>query len=56
MNESKQELLRGTLDMLILKIVALDPSHATLSPNVFSKSPKNSSRSIKARSIPPSIV
>src|SRR5271157_930587 len=27
MNESKQELLSGTLDMLILKIVALGPSH-----------------------------
>jgi PadR family transcriptional regulator, regulatory protein PadR len=27
MAESKQELLRGTLDMLILKIVALDPNH-----------------------------
>ena len=27
MNESKQELLRGTLDMLILKVVALGPSH-----------------------------
>jgi PadR family transcriptional regulator len=26
-NESKQELLRGTLDMLILKVVALGPSH-----------------------------
>jgi PadR family transcriptional regulator PadR len=27
MPESKQELLRGTLDMLILKVVALGPSH-----------------------------
>jgi PadR family transcriptional regulator PadR len=27
MNEAKPELLRGTLDMLILKIVALSPSH-----------------------------
>jgi|SRR6202047_1115382 PadR family transcriptional regulator PadR len=27
MNEAKMELLRGTLDMLILKIVALGPSH-----------------------------
>jgi PadR family transcriptional regulator PadR len=27
MTESKQELLRGTLDMLILKVVALGPSH-----------------------------
>jgi PadR family transcriptional regulator PadR len=27
MNESKQELLRGTLDMLVLKVVALGPSH-----------------------------
>lgn len=27
MTESKQELLRGTLDMLILKVVALYPSH-----------------------------
>ncbi len=27
MNEAKPELLRGTLDMLILKIVALGPSH-----------------------------
>jgi PadR family transcriptional regulator PadR len=27
MNESKQELLRGTLDMLILKVVALGPNH-----------------------------
>jgi transcriptional regulator len=27
MTESKQELLRGTLDMLILKVVALRPSH-----------------------------
>jgi Transcriptional regulator PadR-like family len=27
MTESKQELLRGTLDMLVLKIVALGPSH-----------------------------
>jgi PadR family transcriptional regulator PadR len=27
MNEPKTELLRGTLDMLILKIVALGPSH-----------------------------
>jgi PadR family transcriptional regulator PadR len=27
MNESKQELLRGTLDMLILKVVAPGPSH-----------------------------
>jgi PadR family transcriptional regulator PadR len=27
MPETKQELLRGTLDMLILKIVALDPNH-----------------------------
>jgi PadR family transcriptional regulator, regulatory protein PadR len=27
MNESKQELLRGTLDMLILKVLALAPSH-----------------------------
>ena len=27
MRESKQELLRGTLDMLILKVVALGPSH-----------------------------
>ena len=27
MTESKQELLRGTLDMLVLKVVALDPSH-----------------------------
>jgi PadR family transcriptional regulator PadR len=27
MNEGKQELLRGTLDMLILKVVALGPSH-----------------------------
>jgi len=26
MNEAKPELLRGTLDMLILKIVALGPS------------------------------
>jgi transcriptional regulator len=27
MTESKQELLRGTLDMLILNVVALGPSH-----------------------------
>jgi transcriptional regulator len=27
MNEAKPELLRGTLDMLILKIVALGPNH-----------------------------
>ncbi len=27
MNESKQELLRGTLDLLVLKVVALAPSH-----------------------------
>jgi PadR family transcriptional regulator, regulatory protein PadR len=27
MNEAKPELLRGTLDMLILKIVALGPIH-----------------------------
>ncbi len=27
MNEARPELLRGTLDMLILKIVALDPNH-----------------------------
>jgi transcriptional regulator len=27
MTEPKQELLRGTLDMLILKVVALCPSH-----------------------------
>ena len=27
MNEAKPELLRGTLDMLILKIVTLGPSH-----------------------------
>jgi PadR family transcriptional regulator PadR len=27
MPETKQELLRGTLDMLILKVVALGPSH-----------------------------
>jgi PadR family transcriptional regulator, regulatory protein PadR len=27
MNEAKMELLRGTLDMLILKIVALGPNH-----------------------------
>jgi transcriptional regulator len=27
MGEAKTELLRGTLDMLILKIVALGPSH-----------------------------
>jgi len=27
MNESKQEFLRGTLDMLVLKVVALSPSH-----------------------------
>ncbi len=27
MTESKQELLRGTLDMLVLKVVALGPSH-----------------------------
>jgi PadR family transcriptional regulator, regulatory protein PadR len=27
MNEAKPELLRGTLDMLILKVVALGPSH-----------------------------
>ena len=27
MNEAKPEVLRGTLDMLILKIVALGPSH-----------------------------
>jgi PadR family transcriptional regulator PadR len=27
MPETKQELLRGTLDLLILKIVALGPSH-----------------------------
>ena len=27
MAESKQELLRGTLDMLILNVVALGPSH-----------------------------
>src|SRR5260370_16797043 len=26
-NEAKTELLRGTLDMLILKVVALGPSH-----------------------------
>jgi PadR family transcriptional regulator PadR len=27
MNEAKPELLRGTLDMLILKVVALGPNH-----------------------------
>jgi PadR family transcriptional regulator, regulatory protein PadR len=27
MNDTKPELLRGTLDMLILKVVALGPSH-----------------------------
>src|SRR5271170_1837902 len=27
MTESKQELLRGTLDMLVLKVVALSPAH-----------------------------
>jgi len=27
MNEAKPELLRGTLDMLVLKVVALGPSH-----------------------------
>jgi transcriptional regulator len=27
MNEAKPELLRGTLDMLILKIIALSPNH-----------------------------
>lgn len=27
MTESRQELLRGTLDMLVLKVVALGPSH-----------------------------
>ena len=27
MNEAKSELLRGTLDLLILKVVALGPSH-----------------------------
>ena len=27
MNDAKSELLRGTLDMLILKVVALGPSH-----------------------------
>jgi PadR family transcriptional regulator, regulatory protein PadR len=27
MSESQNELLRGTLDMLVLKVVALSPSH-----------------------------
>jgi PadR family transcriptional regulator PadR len=27
MNETKSELLRGTLDLLILKVLALGPSH-----------------------------
>ena len=27
LNEPKSELLRGTLDMLVLKVVALGPSH-----------------------------
>ena len=54
MNESKQELLRGTLDMLILKVVALGPSHgyaiAQRSPEGYRPGPTNRSKTILNRS------
>jgi hypothetical protein len=52
MNEAKPELLRGTLDMLILKIVALGPIHGYASLSASSKSRRTFSKFSKARSIP----
>ncbi|MEI9976322.1 MAG: helix-turn-helix transcriptional regulator [Ignavibacteriota bacterium] len=39
MASEKSDLLQGTLDMLVLKIVALEPAHGTASRNASNKSP-----------------
>ena len=53
MPTEKSDLLQGTLDMLILKIVALGPVHGY--GIAFAKSLRKFFKSSKARSTPPSI-
>ena len=48
MGEEKSEFLKGTLGMLIVRIVALEPIMATRSRNGFSSSPATSSNFSKA--------
>ena len=50
------DLLQGTLDMLILKAVSLDPLHGYGFRCAFSRSLANNWRSSKARYIQRSIV
>jgi len=44
---------QGTLDMLILQILSLEPAHGYGSPSGWSRSRARSSRSTRARFIPP---
>jgi len=54
--ESKFELLPGTLDLLVLKVVALGPSHGYAIAQRLQQISKDSSRSTKALYIPLSIA
>jgi len=50
--DKKTDLLQGTLDLLILRTIALEPMHGwAISPNVSSKSRRRRFGFSKARSI-----
>jgi len=52
MPQERAEFLKGTLDMLILKVVAAAPFTATPSPNAFSKISKDFFQVPQGPSIP----
>ncbi len=53
MTADHSDLLQGTLEMLVLKTLSLEPMHGWGSPTAFSRCPRKSSRSIRARSTRP---
>ena len=56
MGKERGDLLQGTLDMLVLKALQLQPMHGWASLNGSSSGPRACCSSGKGRSIPPCIV
>jgi hypothetical protein len=52
MNSPKSDLLQGTLDMLVLKVVALEPIHGYGIANASARSRGMSSKCSRGPSIP----
>ena len=52
MSDTRLDLPQGTLDLLILKTLALGPQHGGRSPNASIRSPARRCRFARSRSIP----